>query len=171
MVFKPQAPETMVFSQKLRLQNGKAAWPGRFNGPVFEPHFPQPRGQTLRLNPLYKTIRFWSGFAQKTRLQNRKTAWPGRFNGPVFEPHFPQPRGQTLRLDPLKNYTVLVSLQFPTNALDTMVSKPQAPETMVFSQKPRLQNGKTACGLAGSTDPFLNHISPSPGGKRCVWIH
>ena len=47
MVFKPQAPETMVFSQKLRLQNGKTAWPGRFNGPVFEPHFPQPRGQNV----------------------------------------------------------------------------------------------------------------------------
>ena len=33
------------------------------------------------------------------------------------------------------------------------------------SQNARPETGKQH-GLAGSTDPFLNHISPSPGAKR-----
>ena len=46
-------------------RNRETAWPGRFNGPIFQPHFP---GKTSRLNPLKNytvLVRLWR-FSCKT---------------------------------------------------------------------------------------------------------
>ena len=38
---------TCGWRQKTRPQNGETAWPGRFNGPIFETHFSNPRCQNV----------------------------------------------------------------------------------------------------------------------------
>ena len=103
--FQAVGARNHVFLTKT-LQNGKAAWPGRFNGPVFEPHFPQPRGQnvtsgsTKKLYGCRQALQVSLQFSYQTRSRprfwsDRETAGPGRFTKPIFRTKRTPQNGKT----------------------------------------------------------------------------
>ena len=110
----------------------------------------------------------------KRAPRNRETAWPGELKDTVFltwvcvicsvKTLRPEPRkievfaalGYNLHLELASRCTF-------SCVWASYLAKPRR-RPQKASQNARPETGKQH-GLAGSTDPFFNHISPSPGGK------
>ena len=174
-----------IFRTKRTPQNRETAWPGRFNGPVLEPRFPQPGGKTLHLNPLKNYIRFWSGFegfpaiflqnaleSMVLKRQGNSEAWPLHKAPFSVQNTLETQRGLAASQSPVayKTHPSYKETAWPGRfkgpILEPRFPQPRGQNVTSGSTK-KLYGCRQALqvSLQGSTDPFLNHVSPSPGGK------
>ena len=151
-----------IFRTKRTPQNRETAWPGRFKGPIFEPHFPQPRGKTLPLNPLknYTVLVRLARFPYNFPRKRARKHWLAASQSPIFPPKHTRNHGFG-----------------PLNALETMVLKrrrkirawPVHEAYFPYKTHPSKQGNSMAWPVQGTH--FWTTFPPAPGAKRYLWIH
>ena len=154
---------------KQTANKAETAWPSWPTRSIFEPHFIPRPCRTSRLNPVknHKVVVRYCWLWQACGSCRKKPFKTGKQHGLAgfFEPHFIPRRCQTSRLNASKKIIVIV---FWYDNLMLVVAgfwklyrhgRPLRPLPQ------RFKTGKQH-GVAGPTDPFLRHISPSPDVKR-----